>query len=416
MSRFNPIKKSTTSKPYPNEAQINDFATSLGITLPQASSTVPPPVNRSASLVPKKQVTTELLQGAPTVSSLVNPQQDEGMGMFGMKIPGVPSAPSIPSLGALGDISLPSGKGFLDAITPSREMGIAIAGGLSDFGASLQGRQGTGAQQIQANLGRLKQNELDAEMDDPNSEKSKTFRGFLKNYYKDIGKDLPINDNLSYRQLSEMTPFLDKKFNMYQAEKAARLKGSGQPKDKKRGIEEVKLINNAGQALASLDEMEKALAAGTNTFSVYGDNDFTMNKRLFAEALGRMQSGGAIGKEEEERFINMAPTATDTKAMQKKKLMQMKLEMRTRLRDLDVDPNESLNNRRLPPEMRAGTTKDIVDGREVYLDPYGNEIGEVKQKASNQPNVPANSVGTMKGKDGKMYYVDANKNPISEVK
>lgn len=88
--------------------------------------------------------------------------------------------------------------------------------------------------------------------------------------------------------------------------------------------EKLVYYTNANDALVAVNEMEKALAAGSNTYSVIGDNDFTFNRGLFADAIGRMQSGGAITEDEEKRFMNFAPGPFDTAFMQKKKIEKMK--------------------------------------------------------------------------------------------
>lgn len=92
--------------------------------------------------------------------------------------------------------------------------------------------------------------------------------------------------------------------------------------------------DNATMALKGVQEMRKALKAGQNTFSVIGDNEFTLGSQNFVEGLGRMQSGGAIGAEEQKRFENMRPKATDSTAIQMKKLDQAEKELRARINAL----------------------------------------------------------------------------------
>lgn len=92
--------------------------------------------------------------------------------------------------------------------------------------------------------------------------------------------------------------------------------------------------DNATMALKGVQEMRKALKAGQNTFSVIGDNEFTIGSQNFVEGLGRMQSGGAIGAEEQKRFENMRPKATDSAAIQMKKLDQAEKELRDRINAL----------------------------------------------------------------------------------
>lgn len=106
------------------------------------------------------------------------------------------------------------------------------------------------------------------------------------------------------------------------------------------GAEEAKRLDNAKLGLISTQGMADALNAGDNTFSLIGDNNFTQQRALFEEALGRMQSGGAISKPEEERFKKMAPTLTDSAEMRLKKLSQLQAEMKSRIGTLGFNPED----------------------------------------------------------------------------
>lgn len=110
--------------------------------------------------------------------------------------------------------------------------------------------------------------------------------------------------------------------------------------EKKLSGEEMKRLDAARDAYRSVSEMKSALAKGVNTFSLVGDNDFTIAQRIFAENLGRMQSGGAISADEAERFMAMAPTYTDSKEIQQKKLAKLEQMMGDRLKSLGKDPTE----------------------------------------------------------------------------
>lgn len=108
----------------------------------------------------------------------------------------------------------------------------------------------------------------------------------------------------------------------------------------KLGAEGKARLDNARASFSAIQNMAKALDEGQNTFSAIGDNDYTLNRTIFEEALGRMQSGGAITKEEEKRFSKMAPTLTDTKDIQKKKLQMLTEEMKSRMGTLGFTPEE----------------------------------------------------------------------------
>lgn len=108
----------------------------------------------------------------------------------------------------------------------------------------------------------------------------------------------------------------------------------------KLGAEGKQRLDNAKLGLISVQGMADALGAGQNTFSLWGDNDFTQQRSLFEEALGRMQSGGAISKEEERRFKEMAPTFKDSPEMRQKKLVNLQQEMVSRIGTLGFKPDE----------------------------------------------------------------------------
>lgn len=99
-------------------------------------------------------------------------------------------------------------------------------------------------------------------------------------------------------------------------------------------------FDNALMAIKGIDEMAKALDKGQNTFSIVGDNDYTAASRRATEAYGRMQSGGAINKEEEERFNKTLPGLKDAKDIQRKKLLQQRAEMVSRLNTLGFKPED----------------------------------------------------------------------------
>jgi hypothetical protein len=100
-------------------------------------------------------------------------------------------------------------------------------------------------------------------------------------------------------------------------------------------------FDNALMVSKALDEMGSALDKGDNTFSLFGDNNYTEAQRKAAEAYGRMQSGGAINKDEEERFLAMLPGVKDSKEMQRKKILSQRDEMMSRLKTLGFTPEEA---------------------------------------------------------------------------
>ena len=80
--------------------------------------------------------------------------------------------------------------------------------------------------------------------------------------------------------------------------------------------------DNVLMGTKALDSMESALAGDANTFSVIGDNPYTFALNQWNEAIGRMQSGGAINDEEAKRFKAMAPGALDSEKVKRLNLNQ----------------------------------------------------------------------------------------------
>lgn len=123
------------------------------------------------------------------------------------------------------------------------------------------------------------------------------------------------------------------------AEKAAFAK-STEGKLQKLGTTGQQRLDNVRLGLSTVQGMSDALNDGDNTFSLIGDNNFTQQRALFDEALGRMQSGGAINKEEAASFRAMAPKTTDSIGMRQTKLQKLQDEMLSRMKTLGFQPEE----------------------------------------------------------------------------
>lgn len=129
------------------------------------------------------------------------------------------------------------------------------------------------------------------------------------------------------------------------AQEAKQAAPVGQAPAIKLNAEERKRLDSASMGLAAVKDMGDALASGTNTFSLIGDNDFTAARMRFEEAIGRMQSGGAINNDEAARFRKMAPTFSDSDEMQQKKIAEIYREMALRVKSLGANPDDVLANR-----------------------------------------------------------------------
>lgn len=113
--------------------------------------------------------------------------------------------------------------------------------------------------------------------------------------------------------------------------------------------------DNALMVLKGIDDMGSALDKGDDTFSMVGDNNYTQARTRAGEAFGRMQSGGAINKDEDIRFQGMLPGLKDTKEMQRKKLLDQRNEMISRLKTLGFTPEEAGYT---PKQFKYGATQD----------------------------------------------------------
>lgn len=118
-------------------------------------------------------------------------------------------------------------------------------------------------------------------------------------------------------------------------------------------------VNMALKALDSLDEEFKK-DASTGVFRTMGNAmtvgdtgyDFAVNR--WNEAIGRMQSGGAITDEEADNFRRMIPSLRDSPEIRAQKMATMRDEMYSRLTTLGQPP-------RSPAPQQAPQEK-VVDG------------------------------------------------------
>lgn len=160
-----------------------------------------------------------------------------------------------------------------------------------------------------------------------------------------------------------------------QIERLGKMKSESEAKNSvegrmtKLGAEGKQRLDNSKMGFQAVNEMATALSAGDNTFSLWGDNDFTASRTRFEEALGRMQSGGAISKDEEIRFKNMAPTFQDNPDMRQKKLLNLQAEMANRMGTLGFKPEDF--------QMTAGVV-NVPDRGDSRLKVFGNPEAEAQ--------------------------------------
>jgi hypothetical protein len=103
----------------------------------------------------------------------------------------------------------------------------------------------------------------------------------------------------------------------------------------KLSADEKKQVGSIASAVRAMNEMESSLDRGigpeyidVNTPFVgqfKSDTPFTRSQRMAAEIFGRLQSGGAINKDEEKRFIAMGPRAGDDPQTRKNKIADQRM-------------------------------------------------------------------------------------------
>lgn len=253
----------------------------------------------------------------------------------------------------------------------SRQGDLALAQLASSFGDALARKDSSGTQNyfngLRANIKdetlndfdkRKKQSREDVvnkrqdDMYDPNSSQSMAFKKIIEAQFPQIAKSFG-NDwaNVAAAdqenifkplQLKEQIEARKQTAQMAYDLKKSELEKKNSPEQRLQhlsGTDKAR-YDNALMAIKGLDEMAKALDGGQNTFSMIGDNDYTAASRRATEAYGRMQSGGAINKEEESKFEKTLPGKTDSKDIQRKKLVAQREEMVSRLKTLGFTPEQ----------------------------------------------------------------------------
>ncbi len=263
---------------------------------------------------------------------------------------------------------------YQQAAEQNRELQSGLAGAqlASSIGDALAGRNNSGTQAAFQNMRNQAQDSTigdfsrqrqfaaqdlaakrDSDENDPNSQKSVNFRNQVESMMPLIAKaygpkwaTVAAADGPNLFNLQKMQDAQNETKMRYQGqrqEKQELLAQKNSPEGRLKALSgtDKARYDNALMALKGIDDMAAALDNGQNTFSVVGDNDYTAASRRATEAYGRMQSGGAINKEEESRFEKTLPGLTDSKEIQRKKLMAQKAEMISRLKTLGFTPEQA---------------------------------------------------------------------------
>lgn len=257
-----------------------------------------------------------------------------------------------------------------------QKSGMGIGSALAGLGATMAGR----APSTAMDYFDKRKEAIDAStvgaFDKASKEQSDRVAEYLKNKYAMDLRQQERKEDRSFemqkeraRQGVEMQKEMAKqKLDQLSKQDPAKLSGT----DKAR-------FDNALMVLKNIDKMGGALDQGENTFSLVGDTPYTAAERMAAEAYGRMQSGGAISEDEEKRFMAMLPKATDSAEMQRKKLLDQKEEMISRLKTLGFTPEQAGYQPKQfdygKKEVRRQRNKDTGEIKVTYDDGTTKIIG-----------------------------------------
>lgn len=107
-------------------------------------------------------------------------------------------------------------------------------------------------------------------------------------------------------------------------------------------------VRMATRAIDSVDQFFQKNAPGkgvfdrvkgrVNNMTTMGSTDYDLAADMWEEAIGRMQSGGAITTDEGIRFRRLFPTFEDSPEMVRKKINEMRNEMNNRMQTLGQPP------------------------------------------------------------------------------
>lgn len=173
----------------------------------------------------------------------------------------------------------------------------------------------------------------------------------------------------------------------------------------KQGPDAKNKIGGIASAVSALNDMESSLNSGVgpryldaNTPLVgkaISDTPYSKGERVLSEVIGRLQSGGAINKDEEKRFLAMGPRPGDSPEIQRQKLQDQHVFLNNKLAAYGFKADQ-LPNIGFTINQVGGGTSGIGSGAAVStqsqpggLDPKMQRLMELRAKK-------AQSQGAMK--------------------
>lgn len=128
-------------------------------------------------------------------------------------------------------------------------------------------------------------------------------------------------------------------------------------KDTKLNSEQMKRLQFYKNGIEAVRGMKKALEKGVNTFSLVGDNEFTLNRSYYVDSF-RAGTGAAMPPYEIEFYQALAPKVTDREAIQKKKLEKAEQTLKRQISDIEKNYG-----------MEPGTHLQSADPRVKIMEP-----------------------------------------------
>lgn len=144
-------------------------------------------------------------------------------------------------------------------------------------------------------------------------------------------------------------------------------------------------LDNVNMASRSIDSVEKfftenkpskgvlgRVGSRFGNMTTMGSTDYDLAADMWEEAIGRMQSGGAITNDEGVRFRRLFPTFEDSPEMIQKKIQEMRLEMSNRRNTLGQGGSSE------SPKVRVRNKQTGKTGTvsRQFLDPQKYEVIE----------------------------------------
>ena len=144
-------------------------------------------------------------------------------------------------------------------------------------------------------------------------------------------------------------------------------------------------LDNVNMASRSIDSVEKfftenkpskgvlgRVGSRVGNMTTMGSTDYDLAADMWEEAIGRMQSGGAITNDEGVRFRRLFPTFEDSPEMIQKKIQEMRLEMSNRRNTLGQGGSSE------SPKVRVRNKQTGKTGTvsRQFLDPQKYEVIE----------------------------------------